>query len=424
MNQIPCQDYIDKIILLENHSYRMKNYELLNPPDYNGNLDVIEIQKIAKVLSYHIGYDKLIFTISFKNFNKTHGTFQEVYSKNTAGNILLDESEDVLIHVSSDLEKYPDSILATLSHEISHKYIHFNRLTFENSYENEVFTDLTAVFLGFGKLMLNGVEVTKTTTSGNVHNTYTKKVGYLDRQQLAFIYLTVNHLNGLSRLSLYSQLRTDVIKEIKEVEKKYRIFFKNIKIFRQKSIKINQLRYKIAFLEKLSRTIKPVNQNVIREYIKFGFEQLNLTENELRNFKKIFLAKVISNPNTSKKIRKEIPKIRFNSLEHNKFLGNIRKLVDKELKYSIKDTNLNIIECPICKRNLKTKNNDVGTIICPSCQFKFAADTSINLDKVDFRIQKNSNPKDSLSVKDEKKICLFNNQYQTFRLFLLINKFN
>jgi len=211
MNQIPCQDYIDKIILLENHSYRMKNYELLNPPDYDGNLNVIGIQKIAKILSQHIGYDKLIFTVSF----------QEVYSNNTAGNILLDESEDVLIHLSRDLDKYPDSILATLSHEISHKYIHFNRLTFNNSYENEVFTDLTAVFLGFGKLMLNGVEITKKTICENVENTYTKKVGYLNREQLAFIYLTVNYLYGVSRLSFYSHLRTDVIKAVKKVEKKY-----------------------------------------------------------------------------------------------------------------------------------------------------------------------------------------------------------
>lgn len=425
MNQLPCQDYIDKIILLENHSYRMKNYELLNPPDYDGNLDVIEIQKISKILSQHIGYDKLIFTVSLKNFNKTHGTFQEVYSNNTAANILLDESEDVLIHLSRDLDKYPDSILATLSHEISHKYIHFNKLTFNNSYENEVFTDLTSVFLGFGKLMLNGVEVTKKTTTRNVENTYTKKVGYLNREQLAFIYLTVNYLNGVSRLSFYSQLRTDVIKAVKEVEKKYRVFFKNIKIYRQKSIAINRLRYKIAFLEKLSRTIKPINQNVIREYIKSEFEQLNLTENELRNFKMEFLTKVISKPNKSRKIRKDIPNIRFNSLRYNNLLKISRKSIDKKLKDSLKDKNLNIIECPSCNKNLKTKNNSVGTINCPACHFKFIADTSFNLDKVDYRFLKNSNSntKEFVSIKDEKKICLFNNQYQRLKLVLMINRF-
>lgn len=419
MDQLPCQDYIDKIILLENHSYRMKNFDLLNPPDYDGNLEVIEIQKIAKILSQHIGYDKLIFTISFKNFNKEHGTLHEMYSNNTAGNILLDDSEDVLIHLSRDLDKYPDSILATLSHEISHKYIHFNRLTFNNSYENEVFTDLTAVFLGFGKLMLNGVEVTTKTTNYNVENTYTKKVGYLNREQLAFIFLTVNYLNGVSRLSFYSQLRKDVIEEVKKVEKKYKVFFKNVKIYRHESLAVNNLRYKIAFLEKLTRIANPVNQNVIREYIKFGFEQLNLIENELRNFKKEFLTTVISKPNKSRKIRRDIPRIRFNSSEYDSFLKINRKLVDKKLKDSLKSENLNIIECPSCKKKLKLKNNSVGTIICPTCHFRFAADTSFNLDRVD----KNKNPKtkESLSIKDEKKILIFNKHYQRFRLLLMIN---
>jgi len=421
MNQIPCQDYINKIILLENHSYRMKNYELLNPPDYDGDLDLIEIQKIAKILSQHIGYDKLIFTVSFMNFNKTHGTLHEMYSNNTAGNILLDDSEDVLIHLSRDLDKYPDSILATLSHEISHKYIHFNRLTFNNSYDNEVFTDLTAVFLGFGKLMLNGVEVTKKTTNYNVENTYTKKVGYLNREQLAFIYLTVNYLNGVSRLSFYSQLRTDVIKAVKKVEKIYRVFFKNIKIYRQRIIIVGRLRHKIAHLEKLTRIIKPVNQNVIREYIKYEFEQLNLEENELRNFKKDFLTKIISKPKKSRKIRRDIPRIRFNSSEYDSFLKMNRKLVDKKLKDSLKKENLNIIECPSCKKNLKTKNNSVGTIICPTCHFRFAADTSFSLDKVDKN--RNSKTKESVSIKDEKKILILNKQYQRFKLLLMINRY-
>ncbi len=424
MKKIPCQDYIDKIILLENHSYRMKNYKILNSPDYDGNLDVIAIQKIAKVLSKHIGYDKLIFTVSFKDFNKTHGPIQEVYS-NTAGNILLDDSEDVLIHISRSLNKYPDSILATLSHEISHKYIHFNKLTFNNSYENEVFTDLTAVYLGFGKLMLNGVEITEKTTSGNVENTYTKKVGYLNREQLAFIYLTVNYLNGVDRLSFYSQLRTDVIKAVRKVEKEYRVFFKNIKIYRHENITINRLRYKIAYLEKLTRITKPINRNIIKEYIKFEFEQLNLTENELRNFKKEFLTRIITKPKKSRKTRKDIPKIRFNSLEYKRLLKFNRKLANKNLNNLLKDKKLNIIECPVCNKNLKTKNNSVGTIICPTCNFKFAADTSFNLDKVDFRFLKNSShkPKESLSIKDSKKKYIFNNPYQRFKLLLLINRY-
>jgi len=422
MNQIPCQDYIDKIIHLENHSHRMKNYELINPIKYDGTLDVIEIQKIAKVLSQHIGYEKLIFTVSFKDFDKAHGTIQEVFS-NTAGNVLLDDREDVLIHISKSLDKYPDSILATLSHEISHKYIHFNRLTFSNSYENEVFTDLTSVFLGFGKLMLNGVEITEKSTSGNIEKTYTKKVGYLNREQLAFIYLTINYLNSVSRLSFYSNLRKDVIKAVKKVEKKYRLFFNGIKIYNRRYVTIRRLHFKIAFLEKLLRITKPINLNVTKEYIKFEFEQLNILENELRTFKKEYLTRIINEPKKSRKIKNDIPKIKFNSLEYNRLLKNSQKLVNKNLKNLLTDKNLNIIECPFCKKKLKTKSNSVGTIICPACNIKFTADTLYNLKNVKYRFLKNSNSKKSVKIKDENKIYLFNNQYQKIRLLLLINRY-
>jgi ribosomal protein L37AE/L43A len=227
----------------------------------------------------------------------------------------------------------------------------------------------------------------------------------------------------VSRLSFYSHLRTDVIKAVKKVEKKYRVFFRNIKIYRQENITINSLRYKIAHLEKLTRITIPVNQNAIKEYIKFEFEQLNLIENELLNFKKEFLTSIITKPKNSRKTRKDIPKIKFNLSEYNRLLKINRKLINKKLKNSLKDNKLNIIECPVCKKNLKIKNNNVGTIICPTCHFKFAADTSSNLYKVDYRFLKNNNPKKFVWIKDEKNVFLFNNQYQKFKLLLLINHY-
>ena len=95
------------------------------------------------------------------------------------------------------------------------------------------------------------------------------------------------------------------------------------------------------------------------------------------------------------------------------------------MKDSLKDKNLNIIECPSCNKNLKTKDNSVGTIICPTCHFKFAADTSFNLGKVDYQFLKNSSSKtkELVSIKDEKKKYLFNNQYQRLKLFLIINRY-
>jgi len=414
MSQIPCKDYIDKIILLENHSYRMKKYKLINPIEYDGDLDVIKIQKIAKILSQHIGYEKLMFTVSFKDFNKTHGTLQDVFS-NTAGNILLDDSEDVLIHISRSLNKYPYSILATLSHEISHKYIHFNRLTISNSYENEVFTDLTSIYLGFGKLMLNGVEITEKTNYGNVEKTFTKKVGYLNREQLSFIYLFINYSLGERRFSFYSNLRNDVIKAVKKVEDEHSVLLKNIKYYRSRNLKINSLRYKIAYLQKLISITNPPNLNEIKEYIKFEFEQLNITELNLINFKKEFFTRVLAKPNKTRKARKDIPEIKINIQQYNRFVTINRKLVNKDLKNSIKGKNLNIIECPVCKKNLKPKNDTIGIIICPFCSFKFAVDTECKIGRVNFKFAL----KKSIDKLGQRNFV--GNIYEKLKLYWLIN---
>jgi ribosomal protein L37AE/L43A len=380
MKQIPCQDYLDKIIILENSSHRMRKYSLINPIDFDGSLDIIEIQKITKLLSSHIGYDKLIFTISFKDLDKTEGKVQDIFS-NTAGNVLLDDKEDVLIHLSKSLNKYPDSILATLSHEISHKYIHLNRLTFKNTYENEVFTDLTSVYLGYGKLMLNGVEVVEKIKIGNTEKTYTKSVGYLNRDQLAFIYLVVNYVQGECSSSYYSNLKDDAIESVKRIEKEYHTFLKNIKFYRIKTLEINDLRYKLAYLEKLINLTKPKNTVEIKEYIKDEFTQLNLADNRLRNFKKEFLNRVLDDPKKSKLIRKDIPEISINDGNYNQHTKINRELFTRNIRGSLKLKEIDITECLVCKKNLRIKTNNIGIIICPDCNFKFAVNTLPYIDK-------------------------------------------
>jgi hypothetical protein len=61
-------------------------------------------------------------------------------------------SREVFIQISADLVSFLEAILATLSHEISHKYLEVNRVSWAegpaNHYHNEVPTDITAIFPG------------------------------------------------------------------------------------------------------------------------------------------------------------------------------------------------------------------------------------------------------------------------------------
>jgi len=48
------------------------------------------------------------------------------------------------------------SLGGILAHELTHHLLYSRHVSLEDSNENELFTDLTAVFVGLGKLLLNG----------------------------------------------------------------------------------------------------------------------------------------------------------------------------------------------------------------------------------------------------------------------------
>jgi len=88
--------------------------------------------------------------------------------------------------------KFPDTVAATLCHEACHKWLQVNGISSSIKSEDEILTDITTVFLGFGKIMLNGCKATivryETIPNGTRTITETRTSGYLDRDQLAFVY--------------------------------------------------------------------------------------------------------------------------------------------------------------------------------------------------------------------------------------------
>jgi len=96
---------------------------------------------------------------------------------------------------------FPKRSLLRSSHGISHKYLEVNRVSWAegpaNHYHNEVPAEITAIFLGLGKLMMNGHNLQRTTNQGSRQITHTRRVGYLDGGQLAFVYLRASHMRGI-----------------------------------------------------------------------------------------------------------------------------------------------------------------------------------------------------------------------------------
>ncbi len=79
--------------------------------------------------------------------------------------------------------------------------------------ETEILTDITAVFIGLGKLMLNGSKSTVTRTEPTLGGTQTItdsfKCGYLDRDQLALTYLLVCTMRKILPAQYESGLTAD-----------------------------------------------------------------------------------------------------------------------------------------------------------------------------------------------------------------------
>jgi len=157
------------------------------PPFMEPFGDHLAIQKVAKNIADFIGLGGFTFIIAIAK-----------QKENVAGHIdLATLDKDIFVEVDSNMMTFPDAVAATLCHEVCHKWLQVNgiRSPIDMEIENEILTDITSVFLGFGKVMLNGCRTTsirtETVPNGTRTVTETMTSGYLDRDQLAFVYRLV-----------------------------------------------------------------------------------------------------------------------------------------------------------------------------------------------------------------------------------------
>lgn len=92
------------------------SYSLLDPfacvTLQAGQPAIVPIQNAGKIIAQHIGLGDLTFVISIT----TH-------DQRTAGHIELNrDGSNVFVEVATDICDYKDAVLATLCHELCHKY--------------------------------------------------------------------------------------------------------------------------------------------------------------------------------------------------------------------------------------------------------------------------------------------------------------
>jgi hypothetical protein len=75
---------------------------------------------------------------------------------------------------------------AILAHEMAHAFLFSRSISLDDPNENELFTDLAAVFIGLGKLFINGL-----ISMTNEYSRETSTFGYLSPELIAYCYRRV-----------------------------------------------------------------------------------------------------------------------------------------------------------------------------------------------------------------------------------------
>ena len=186
----------------------------------------------------------------------------------------------ISVRVSENCADNPATLIAVMAHELSHIVLHS---LWHQEKDNEIYTDITAMMLGFSNVIKNGRKVIKTSASNDygffsnttTTTTETTTYGYLSDENFNLAFNKIEEI-----LNKYKQGKNKLITKIKELTKKLK---KNRKAM-------------IYFQKYLEYVDKNLNHKMSREdghkistFHQAGytdeFEQaIRETENELKRF--------------------------------------------------------------------------------------------------------------------------------------------
>jgi len=391
MTQIFYNEYIQKIILLERRVGAKTGYHFLEPFSLDSK-DIISIQKAAKQIAEFVGLRGFTFIVAT--------TEKE---RNVGGDIDLEHnSKEVFIEVSKSILGFDDAVLAILAHEITHKYLHVNSISVglgpAHTYENEILTDVAAVFLGLGKLILNGCEVKnfrhEYTIEGTKNITETQKCGYLNRNQIAFVFCLICAMRKIPLEKYEKGLSPEAKQALRTCRINYQIFFNN---------RFHKVDIKEELSEKLNSDIENIQSKLFdidKSILYLQYASINITENFLQEKHKKIVGLLSELQDTTKdnehdpclkflnaltldqKISKRRLEIEDYSLEAEEYYKNISKLVEftQNLGAPFLQPDDNMFNIVICRNDgtkIKLPKNKGRMIVrCPQCQYEFIANTT------------------------------------------------
>lgn len=377
---------LEKLIHLGKRLERTRIYELLDPWKFNG-YDAVEVQNAGKKISNFIGLPNLTFVINYIQ--------QE---KNTAGHIELNNNSDEGVFIEID-EKYKSEneiILAILAHEICHKLIHINGLTLFG-YENEILTDAATIYTGLGKLSLNGCETKKVSTDTNWNGnektttttTTTQSVGYLKRDQFAFLYNVVCNMRKIPKKYATKGLNSDALNALNENQYNHdEELFHNDYLLQQANEILTSFNHEYHLVSANSiKLIKTMQSNF--EQV---FETDKLIHKKIKSTNDKYLTKATENliPDRLNYIKNLMLLNELNDLDSlydnevkeltflNNSIGNLLSKLNGRFQTDLDNRDsLYSIKCPVCGNSMRLRQDKLVKIKCTKCKYTFIIDNTI-----------------------------------------------
>ncbi len=179
------------------------------------------------------------------------------------------------VKISESCIKYPKSFTVVMAHELSHVLLYSLRHPKKN---NEIYTDLLAMMLGFQTIFRDGRKVTTTEEQTGIMETIVKTTtttyGYLSDEQFDFAFEKINSI-------------------LKEYRKQKHILSKELKKFTKLLSKYEKLLFKFQkFVEYLSKNtdknISAKDGKKIATFFQIGYiDELTLYGNISRKHSKV-----------------------------------------------------------------------------------------------------------------------------------------
>lgn len=405
MSQVFIEDYIQKITLLEKQAGRKAGYQVLEPFSVNSR-DIIAIQTAGKKIAEFIGLHDFAFIIAtVKQKEKVGGHVELRYGE-----------KEVFVEISDDTLKFEDAVLAILVHEIVHKYLHINGISCGtgpiHEYENEVLTDITTVFLGLGKLMLNGCECQNVrqeyAPEGTRTVTETLKSGYLNRSQLAFVYRLVCAMRRIPSSEYERRLSLDSIQSLQECERCYGDYFD--KRFYEPDVRKVSVEYLRSAISDTQLILSNIDKNLLYlqgacvksvetflERIHKKLRELLVESQKMADDNEYDpCLKFLNAIQLEQTIAKLVSEITDYSSEAKRYQNSVTKLANSVQTFGNlfpkpSSDMFTIVACRNDGTKLRLPEDKAHLIAkCPKCQYQFVADTSIPVFKELHSIKKES----------------------------------